>query len=274
MARKKQRHEEHPDERWLITYADVLTLMFVLFMVLFSISVVNTGKFEELKQSLSSSLSSGVGSGAEQVLPGSASETPTPVVDTPPSRIAPELPVPLDKVEQFEASTEGALEDTQLEEAREAIEAQAATAGLGDRVSTTLDERGLAVRLETDDVLFSSGSATLRPGAGALLTPVARAIRPLPNPVRVEGHTDPDPIATAPFPSNWELSTGRSGAVVRHLIGDGVPPARLQSVGFAATRPIADNDTAAGRAGNRRVEILVLRLQGVVRQNPAAALGG
>lgn len=272
MARRK-RHEEHPDERWLITYADVLTLMFVLFMVLFSISVVNTGKFEELKKSLSSSLSGGVGEGSQGVLPGEPSGAPSPIVTGPPSRIAPEIPAPLDKVTVLQSSTAQALESDQLERVREAIANQVRRAGLGERVTTSVDARGLTVRLETDDVLFASGSATLRPGADVLLAPVVRAVRRLPNPVLVEGHTDLDPIATAAFPSNWELSTGRSGAVVRRLIAGGVAPGRLQSIGFAATRPVGDNRTAAGRAANRRVEILVARLQGAPPVTPAAPGG-
>jgi len=135
-------------------------------------------------------------------------------------------------------------------------------------------ERGLGVRLETDGVLFDSGRAVLRPEGARLLAPIAASLRGLPNPIRVEGHTDNAPIATAQFPSNWDLSAIRASAVVRTLIANRIPDGRLQASGYGDTRPIADNGTTAGRASNRRVEIYVLRLQGVPGQSPAEALGG
>jgi chemotaxis protein MotB len=271
VARRKQRHEEHPDERWLVTYADVLTLMYVLFMVLFSISVVNTSKFEVLKESLSDAFNSGLaagGAGLVQSTPG----TPSPVISTPASRIAPELPS-VGGISIAEASPGQILETSQLEAAERAIQERLEQAGLSDRVSLSVTERGLGVRLETDGVLFDSGQAVLRPEGARLLAPIAASLRGLPNPIRVEGHTDDTPIATDRFPSNWDLSAIRASAVVRTLIGDRIPDGRLQATGFGDTRPVADNATAAGRADNRRVEIFVLRLQGAPGQ-PAADVGG
>jgi chemotaxis protein MotB len=272
MARRKQRHEEHPDERWLITYADVLTLMFVLFMVLFSISVVNTAKFDLLKQTLQDAFNSGLAQGGESVLetnPG----TPAPAVTTQLGQIAPDVPT-LQGLSVRDASPEQVLESGQLEAARESIESKLEQAGVSGRVSTSLNERGLAIRLETDGVLFAPGSAALQPGGARIIAPIAASLKRLPNPVRVDGHTDSSPIATAAFPSNWELSGARASAVVRTMIGAGIPSGRLQASGFADTEPIGDNDSAAGRAMNRRVEILVLRMQGAPSQSPATALGG
>ncbi len=272
MAKRKQRHEEHPDERWLITYADVLTLMYVLFMVLFSISVVNTAKFEVLKESLTDAFNSGLTSGGASVLttsPGS----PSPVVDTPTSRIAPEVPS-VGGVNLTDASPGQILESAQLKAAGEAIEKRLKEAGLADNVKLEVNERGLGVRLETDGVLFDPGQAVLRAEGARVLAPIAASLRGLPNPIRVEGHTDDTPIATAQFPSNWDLSAIRASAVVRTLIGAGVPDARLQGAAYGDTRPIADNGSADGRSRNRRVEIYVLRLQGAPDQSPAAALGG
>jgi len=276
MAKRKKLAEEHTDERWLITYADVLTLMFVLFMVLFSISVVNTSKFELLKQSLSNSLSAGLPgtTGGESVLPEAAQGQVAPINDTSPTNIAPEVPGASSGISFTNAPAEQVLESKQLDAAKNQIDEQILKSGLQAKVKTTVNERGLAVRLQTDDVLFGSGSAALRPGAGALLSPVATAVRGLPNPVRVEGHTDTNPISTAQFPSNWELGGARSAAVVRYMIGAGVPAARLQNVGFADTRPVAHNASGDGRAQNRRVEVLVLRLQGAPGQTPARALAG
>lgn len=272
MARRRQRREEHADERWLITYADVLTLMFVLFMVLFSISVVNTSKFEVLKESLQDAFNSGLTGGGSAVLTTSPG-TPTPVVDTPLGQIAPEVPA-VGGINLAEASPGQILETGQLQAAGEAIEGRLQQAGLADRVSLEVNERGLAVRLETDGVLFDPGQAVLRPEGARLLAPIAASLQGLPNPIRVEGHTDDTPIATAQFPSNWDLSAIRASAVVRTLIGAGIPDGRLQGAAYGDTRPVASNGTVAGRAANRRVEIYVLRLQGAPQQSPAEALGG
>jgi chemotaxis protein MotB len=271
MAKRKQRHEEHPDERWLVTYADVLTLMYVLFMVLFSISVVNTSRFELLKESLSDAFNSGLAAGGASVLESSPG-TPSPVVSTPTGRIAPEVPS-VGGVNISEASPGQILETSQLEAAERAIRERLEQAGMQDKVSLSVTERGLGVRLETDGVLFDSGRAVLKPEGARLLAPIATSLRGLPNPIRVEGHTDDAPIATAQFPSNWDLSAIRSSAVVRTLVGSRIPDARVQVAAYGDTRPIADNRTAAGRSANRRVEIYVLRLQGAPGQ-PPAAVGG
>jgi chemotaxis protein MotB len=257
--RKKEHHEEHADERWLITYADVLTLMFVLFMVLFSISVVNTSKFEELKQTLKEAFSGGVTDGGESVLNEMAK---TAGLDMPAgATIAPIMPSQTGG--DAAAQTAQALENRQLEAAQRAIDASVDRAGLEKSVTTRIDQRGLWVRLATDGVLFDSGSAALRPDGARLLDPIAASLTKLPNPIRVEGHTDSNPIHTSVYASNWELSGGRAAAVVRNLIGNGMPDGRLEVSGFADTRPISTNDTAAGRAANRRVVVLVQRVQGV-----------
>lgn len=271
MARRRQRHEEHPDERWLVTYADVLTLMFVLFMVLFSISVVNTSKFEVLKESLQDAFNAGLAAGGTSVLE-SPTGTPAPAVDALSGRIAPDLPT-LGGIALGEATPAQMLETSQLEAAERAIEGELERAGLSDRVSLAVNERGLAVRLTTDGVLFDSGEAVLRSEGARVLAPIAASLRGLPNPIRVEGHTDDSPIATARFPSNWDLSAIRSSAVVRTMVSARVPDTRIQVAAYGDTRPIADNGTAAGRSANRRVEIYVLRLQGAPGQ-PPAAVGG
>lgn len=271
MARRKVRHEEHPDERWLITYADVLTLMYVLFMVLFAISSVNTNRFELLKESLSDAFNSGLAAGGTSVISSVAGD-PSPVVDTPTSRIAPEVPS-VGGVSLSDASPGQILETSQLQAAEKSIDATLKREGLGGTVTTSVNERGLSVRLETDGVLFDPGQALLRPEGVRILAPIAASLITLPNPIRVEGHTDSTPISTAQFPSNFALSGVRAAAVVVAMQGAGVPESRLQVAGFGDTRPMADNGTAVGRAKNRRVEILILRLQGAPDQSPAAALG-
>ncbi len=263
MAKKKQHHEEHPDERWLITYADVLTLMFVLFMVLFSISVVNTGKFEQLKESLAKGFSPGILDGGEGVMEQGPADVSSPVSNAPAGLVDVQIPGPLGTTLAGEGtSAEQALETAQLEDAQRKVEAAVKDAGLGDQVKTTVDERGLAIRLKTEPFLFQPGSAALSPQAQRLLAPIAGTVRSLQNPVQVEGHTDSTPISTAQFPSNLELGAGRSCAVLRVMWAYRLPRERTKCTSFGELYPIADNASTSGRAQNRRVEILVLRLQG------------
>lgn len=263
MARRsrRRREEEHPDERWLVTYADVLTLMFVLFMVLFAMSIVNTSKFEALKGSLRDAFSASVSDGGTSVMAEAARIA---GLDTPPmsATIAPAMPSiggPSSDLSHTPAAQ--ALENRQLEVARKAIEAAVARAGMRHAVTTRIDNRGLVVRVATDGVLFDSGSAQLRPEGQRLLAPISGALRTLPNPVRVEGHTDTNPISTPVHPSNWELSGARASAVVRRLAVGGITGRRMEVSGFGSTRPTRPNATAAGRAANRRVVVIVERLQ-------------
>lgn len=273
MGKRKEHHEEHPDERWLVTYADVLTLMYVLFMVLFSISVVNTSKFQVLKQSLEGAFSGGVPEGGNGVLVGQTVMDQPEIVEGIPQIIAPQVPKTA-RVDMTNASPAQALETSQLEEVEEKVDKAVEAAGLGGKVETAVNERGLAIRVLTDDLLFASGSAVLQPTANRVLGPVVAGVRGLSNPVRVEGHTDSDPIATGQFPSNWYLSAARSAAVVQFMVSDGLPSARVFGTLHADTRPVASNATFAGKAKNRRVEILVLRTQGAPGSTAATVLGG
>jgi chemotaxis protein MotB len=270
--RRKARAEDHPDERWLITYADVLTLMFVLFMVLFSISVVNTSKFELLKQSIQVAFNSGVTQGGTSVLEGTGGAKDASVFDAPMGRIAPDTPS-AGGIDLSKATDGQVVETGQLIAVQRSIDAQMASKGLKGTVSTSVDQRGLAIQIKTDGVLFGSGQATLTPTGVRIITPIAAALRSIPNPIRVEGHTDDVPIATSQFPSNWALSAVRGAAVVQDMQADGISESRLQAAGFGDSVPIASNDTAAGRARNRRVAILVLRTQGAPDGSPASAAG-
>jgi chemotaxis protein MotB len=274
MARRARKPMQHQDERWLITYADVLTLLFVLFMVLFAISEVNDGKYNVLRESLSKSFSGGIITGGQSVISeGGGTPNATPVVSTPPGIVGPAIPGPLGITLQT-ASVDQALENSQLERAKELIEAEAKRAGVASKISATIDEDGLKVRLNADPFLFDSGSATLRPGNGRLMGVIARAVRRLPNPIDVQGHTDNQPISTSQILDNWDLSSDRSRAVLKALIGRGVVDTRTRSIGYADTRPIAPNDSTAGRAKNRRVVILVRRLNGVPASSTSAPFGG
>jgi chemotaxis protein MotB len=254
-------HEEHADERWLLTYADMITLLMALFIVMWSISAVNISKFDELKVSLKDAFNgnikndaSGITPGGESVLQPTGQQQVNPAI-MPAQSVAQAPQVP--KVEDQLAKRE--LES--LRKVQAELRAWAKQHGVSAQIRATIDERGLVVRLLTDEVLFDPGHAVVKSGSQPLLHKIAQLLASgkIGNPIRVEGHTDDTPIATAEFPSNWELSAARATAVLRQLLDAGLPPDRVSVAGYGEQEPVAGNATAKGRAQNRRVEIVVLR---------------
>jgi chemotaxis protein MotB len=274
-------HEES-GERWLLTYADMITLLMALFMVLFSISSVNISKYVTLQQALKAAFSGDILPGGKSIAqPGASansSRAPT-TIDTPAIvRLTPNVTSELEHVggrtssaqsstaqsSSAQAATFNVSAATQEQSSFEALQRKlneyAARHGFGKAVHATVEQRGLAIRVLTDSLLFPSGSATLEPEGQPLLSEIAQLLNiDQVHPIAVEGNTDNVPIS-GPFPSNWELSTARASSVVRYLITQGVDPQRLSATGYAEQRPIATNATAAGRALNRRVEIILQRL--------------
>ena len=242
------------DERWLLTYADMITLLMALFMVLFSISSVNVSKFETLKETLQNAFSPKVLSGGGSILPdGGASRSPQP-----PSQ----QPTPAAVPRQLEDRAHQGRRDEQedFRRRKRQRDAYARSHGFSASIETLIDSRGLVIRLLTDDVVFDSGSATLKPEAAPLLAKISALVNvDASHPISVGGHTDDVPIATGRFPSNWELSAARAAGVARFLTGHGVAATRLEATGVADQRPIATNTTEEGRSRNRRVEIALLR---------------
>ncbi len=260
MSRKHKHaaHDEHPDERWLLTYADMITLLMALFIVMFSISNVNKGKFNELSKSLNSAFNGPpVMSGGEAIKEtGAESGVSTPFA-APPRPSLQEAFAPQSSGQASSAQEE----QSDLKRLEQMIQAAAAKAGLRDKVQTEVSADGLTVRLKTDGLLFDSGSAAIKPAARPLINDLARLLRADGrHAVNVSGHTDTQPVS-GQYPSNWELSTARASAVVRELIADKVSPARLTATGRAYYDPISTNASSAGRASNRRVELFLPRSQ-------------
>ena len=256
--RKKGGHEEeHVDERWLLTYADMITLLMALFIVMWSMSVVNAGKFDALSVSLKEAFSGKILTGGEAVLRTGA--------DTKRADPTPADPFVAIGPPRSEAQGDGqradapAKEVEDLEQLKKDIDAWVRSHGMERQVESEVARRGLVVRVLTDDVLFASGSADLKAEAGPLLDALSGLLKTqVRNPIQVEGNTDNIPVSGR-YPTNWELSTARATAVVRDLIGRGVGAGRLSATGYAAEHPIATNATEAGRRLNRRVELVVLR---------------
>ena len=270
----KHHHEEHENhERWLVSGYDMMTLLFAVFVVLFAISSTNISKVKALQQSLQEAFSGPVLTGGRAMMAtGDASES---------NRAAPEPPLPsitpVQAVQAAMSQTDGeeqskaaaaaaklaAQEEEDLQALKRRIDRAIREAGLGKNVSTTVSRRGLEVRLLTDNLFFDSGSAVIEAPGVPLIDKIGGIVADeKTHPVEVEGHTDDRPIATSQYPSNWQLSGARAGAVVQRLIGAGVGGSRVSLGGYAARRPIAPNTTDAGRARNRRVEVILARLHG------------
>ncbi len=273
-------HEEESNERWLLTYADMITLLMALFMVLFSISSVNISKYQVLQHALKAAFSGNILPGgksiAQQGASASASKAPS---TTEAASIVPltALGSGIETTTTTRSTTQSAASQAAAQAAQTAaqqqaseflrikheLEAYAAKHGFSKNVKTSIEARGLVIRVLTDELLFASGQAALNSRADGLLTEIGQLLNvDETHPIAVEGNTDNVPIHSSLFPSNWQLSTARASTVVQYLIEHGVSPHRLTATGYADQRPLASDATAAGRARNRRVEIVLKRLNG------------
>jgi chemotaxis protein MotB len=260
-GRRRGEEEAHNDERWLLTYADMITLLMALFMVLFSISSVNISKFKDLQRSLQDAFSGRVLPGGRSIKEAGGSDQ----VET----AGQSLPNPALQQRQGGLASAAAREQDDFQKLKAQIDAYARAHGLSTKISTRVDRRGLHVRVLTDRLFFDSGSADIQPDGLTVVSKLSQLFAAeRAHPVQVEGHTDPQPIHSDRFPTNWELSAARASSVVRTMVGDGVTAARLSAVGRAYLDPIAANDSAAGRARNRRVEFLLPREQVATPSNP------
>jgi chemotaxis protein MotB len=256
MARKKK-HEEHMNhEAWAIPYGDLVTLLFALFTVMYAMSSVNEGKFRVLSDAMIAAFNGAPksmrplnigepepGKGGEKPLIGitptalikiKSQEAVTPIAKAPPA----DAPGSLIRMEREVQDAMRALIDAKL-------------------ITVKRESMWLEIEINTD-ILFPSGSGAFSSSAEPVLDKLAEVLKPFPNPIRVEGHTDDRPIHTGAFPSNWELSAARAASVVHQFTKQGIDPLRLEIVGFGEFRPLQANSSAEGRNANRRVAVLVL----------------
>lgn len=256
-----EEHEEHVNhEAWVIPYADMLTLLMGLFLVLWAIGNEDLAKMKEFSQSFRSEVGI-VQNGGPGFGPGDGAGG-APAKET--SQAAPLSEGELEKAGKALDREAAALaaakgESQQLTLAETIIRDRAKSAGVDSAISFRREDRGLIVSIVSDDVLFAPGSADLRIDGRVTLDVLAGALNELPNRISIEGHTDNIPISNAKFPSNWELSTARAGSVLRYLVdAHGLDRTRLVAGGYAEQRPLESNDSVLGRARNRRVDIAVL----------------
>src|ERR1700678_2192197 len=257
MARKKK-HEDHVNhEAWAIPYGDLVTLLFALFTVMYARSSVNEGKFRVLSDAMIAAFNGAPkslqpvnlgekeqGKGGEKPLIGT---TPTALI-----KIKSEQNLPSPPVIAPVPEAAGSL-------IRMEREVQDAMRALIDAKLITVRRESMWLEIEINtDILFPSGAGAFSAAAEPVLDKLAEVLKPFPNPIRVEGHTDDRPIHTAAFPSNWELSAARAASVVHQFTKEGIDPLRLEIVGFGEFHPRKPNDTVEGRNANRRVAILVM----------------
>lgn len=259
MARRRRQPEHDNHERWLVSYADFITLLFAFFVVMYSISSVNDGKYRVLSNTLTEAFVSPVRSNdpiqvgeevrtlepqtGDPVVPQQDSSQSLPIDSTPeesPGGSRVEI-LTLDAVAKQ-------LSSTLLEYADQGL------------VNVRRTDRGVEVEMKSS-MLFDSGSARLSREALKALRNVILIVKPLPNLINVEGHTDNVPINTISFPSNWELSAARAASVVHYFAKLGVASERMAAIGYGEFRPLSSNETVEGRQNNRRVNLLIMSQQ-------------
>ncbi|MCS5510956.1 flagellar motor protein MotB [Curtobacterium flaccumfaciens pv. flaccumfaciens] len=273
-AKKSHDEAEHPDERWMASYMDMITVLMCMFLVLFAMSTVDQEKYIQLKQSLATGFgevdsqkidtASGTVVTKDQVEDGSGYSTDKSQADhstassgTKDTNVDPaSTVVPTTATKQDLAEAKRELDDlTKLERA---IQHNLAKAGQSENVQFTVDARGLIVRLIGSETYFGTNSADLSDQARSIMDAIAPVLKTSDHDVSVEGHAD-QRNSTAPYATNWELSAARATGVLRDLVErGGMPGEHVQSVGFGSSRPLAKGGTDRDLALNRRVDIVVL----------------
>lgn len=255
--RKRKTDSGHVDETWLIPYADMLTLLLALFIVLFAMSIVDAQKFEQLSQTLSNAFS-----GGESYFEYTSPVPPPmqmPQEDDEEEGLDPDaIDDPVDESDELER-TEFEEEMSELERIQQIINTYINDNNLQLSLSTKLTEDGLMITI-LDNALFDSGSATLRPQAQELAEEISNLLdTDPPRHITIAGHTDDIPIRNADFRSNWDLSAMRAINFMEILLeNENLLPERMSSTAYGEYRPVETNETQADRQQNRRVEVLIL----------------
>jgi len=241
MARRRKRVDHDNHERWLISYADFVTLLFAFFVVMYSISSVNEGKYKTFSNSLSIAFASRPGSASTGIAPNQQEQMLKALVDNRTARMGEQQR----KIQERMKKLESGISQVMLSMINQGL------------VGISQSKRGVVIDISASS-LFKTGDATLQPEVLDVLQQVAAVLSREDQSIEVEGHTDDVPIKTAQFPSNWELSSARASSVTRMLIDNGVQTKRLAVVGLAENQPLAPNDSSENRARNRRVTITIL----------------
>ncbi|HNK64698.1 MAG TPA: flagellar motor protein MotB [Anaerolineales bacterium] len=239
MAHRHEEHEEHHDERWLVSYADFITLLMVLFVVLYSMGQVNIEKYKQLAESMRMAFTLG---GSSQVVDSQINQAGGTSEDgTSKPIVIPGIP-------------EG---PTQSEEVAGELTQMLSSQNLGNEVSVQTNIEGVLISL-SERLTFQGSQVDLPPEALQVLDTIVEMLRSTPNKVRLVGHTSSDPSANPLYPTNWELSLARATSVAKYMIGAGIAPDRLIISGRGEYAPVFPNDTEEHKALNARVEIIIV----------------
>ncbi|WP_342745764.1 flagellar motor protein MotB [Chryseomicrobium excrementi] len=266
--KRKKKHDEHIDESWLIPYADILTLLLALFIVLFASSQIDQKKFQAVAESFASELDGGTGildsnSPTDMEDDGTSSQIPS-IIDQEAEKDDTETEAGAGGESDIEIDAEelytAAQDQKELEEMQQAFQQFAEDKGIESRVTTELDDRGLVVKLR-EGVLYESGSADLNAKAATLAREISKMFESeVPRTIYIEGHTDNVPTNQSEYPTNWELSSARAINFMKIILENSeLDPRKFSATGYGEYRPVAANDTKQGRAENRRVEIVISR---------------
>jgi chemotaxis protein MotB len=281
MSRRRHQHEDHVNhEAWAIPYGDLITLLLAFFVVMYAISSVNEGKYRVLSDALNAAFrgaprsmepiqigdkTRGQGAGQDSsmidsaMLHGQPRQLVAPVALNITDTAVATAGVQKDPTATRHDPVAAAHEDSVRELSKVAAHVEEALRDLVAQNVVAVRRHATWVEVEIrTDILFPSGVAKLSPSAEEVINKLANTLKPFPNPIRVEGHTDNRPISTVQFPSNWELSAARAGSVVHLFTNAGVDPTRLAVVGLGEFRPAQSNDTVEGRNANRRVLFVIL----------------
>jgi chemotaxis protein MotB len=242
MARKRRVEEHENHERWLVSYADFITLLFAFFVVMYAISSVNEGKYKVLSNSLSNAFTNTTAKSGGQpiaVIQGAPPIPPRPIAK----------PDKLPDLKKAEQRTKMKNIAGDIMQALQPLVAQG-------KVRLLETSRGVTIEIN-DSILFPAGQSRLQPASISAMLAIAQVLAASDFPITIEGHTDNVPISTPQFPSNWELSAMRATTVLRLFNDGGVGAERLTAIGYGETRPLETNTTVEGRARNRRVSILI-----------------
>ncbi len=239
MAHRKEEHEEHHDERWLVSYADFITLLMVLFVVLYSMGQVNVEKYKQLAESMRTAFSIG---GAAEVVDSQISQAGGTSEDGSSKPIViPGIP-------------EG---PTQSEEVAGQLTSMLSSQNLGNQVSVQTNIEGVLISL-SERLVFKNDQTELMPETMEVLNTIVEMMRPINNKIRLVGHTNNTPPTNPLYPTNWELSLARATSVAKYLINSGIPPERLIVSGQGEYAPVFPNDTEQHKEMNARVEIIII----------------
>jgi chemotaxis protein MotB len=253
-VRPKKPEKEPNHERWLVSYGDLLTLLFAVFVTLYAMSQADKKKAEEVAQSVREAFGTvSVSNGASPRPAVISTGQPAVIAELHGRQAQPPTGLPAAKSGRDEAG---------FQALKASLEAYFLKIGAGDKVAIAINERGLVITLR-EAGFFESGSATLKGGSSEVIEAIADGVNHLSNRLSVEGHTDDQPVHGGQFRSNWDLSTARATCLVKQLVARyGVSPERISATGYAQFQPQGDNATPEGRARNRRVDIVVLATKG------------